>query len=710
MFSRLLILAAILNIVFCGRHEHNPERSLKGQICFEKSVERTNFKGVFNAASSPSEEPRCHDMLLHHDRRIEILDDPGTAEHFPKNVGLSLTAKDLELADSNTLDVKVRIKKKGRKANPCCAPSTIPAKIRFKDNIVKAIKSDHQSLYAKLFGELVQDEKEEQLSHSSRRGGASLTDDADDISDAMQNLFGKDKKKNAAESHKDEKTQKRSAEGEICFEPSLEERSFKGVFKYTASVPKKSLRCHAMLLHHDRRIEILDDPGTAEHFPKNVGLSLTAKDLELADSNTLDVKVRIKKKGRKANPCCAPSTIPAKIRFKDNIVKAIKSDHQSLYAKLFGELVQDEKEEQLSHSSRRGGASLTDNADDISDDMRNLFGKDKKKDAAESHKDEKAQKRSAEGEICFEPSLEERSFKGVFKYTASVPKKSLRCHAMLLHHDRRIGILDDRGTVGNFPKNVGLSLTTKELELADSNTLDVKVRIKKKGRKANPCCAPNTIPAKIRFKDNIVKAIKSDDQSLYAKLFGELVEDEKEKHQSNKRRGPSPTDDVDDNAMRNLFEEKGAKTAAPSRTAKGAGNDLSETFDKGEICVNHDKQLTKKMKKELGISDFGQEHECSPFVLSRAPQGLLLKTGLFSVTAYQPQNVKFSGELLEVVDNIEMGSNARRTQGHYLVLNMHIKGRSGKTVRVMGWFNVENDGDRKKLKGILSDNIDNSLY
>ncbi|KAF4721255.1 hypothetical protein FOZ63_003289 [Perkinsus olseni] len=300
--------------------------------------------------------------------------------------------------------------------------------------------------------------------------------------------------------------------------------------------------------------------------------------------------------------------------------------------------------------------------------------------------------RSSEGvgEVCFKHSVEERSFKSVFEYSPLSSEQSLHCHKMKVRRDQRIELIGEPA----WPSDVGLSLAGRELKMVDNNVFEGKVRVKKKGRKENPCCPPNTIPATIKLRGRVDEVLAGENEDMYMKLFGEVAQGWKVP-----QGGPSDEEDVDDlgGSLQNLFEESKVDAQKPQ----------VEPFRgiiKGNLCVKNNKQLSERAKEDLEIDiKDTDKYSCRHFHLSSTKKGLRLQTPLFGVTESLGEPVSFGGEPLEVINNQGMGA-----KNHYVVVNMHLMGVSGESVEVMGWFDVKPASARETLKTVMENDIYNS--
>ncbi|KAF4726556.1 hypothetical protein FOZ62_031178 [Perkinsus olseni] len=295
-----------------------------------------------------------------------------------------------------------------------------------------------------------------------------------------------------------------------------------------------------------------------------------------------------------------------------------------------------------------------------------------------------------DGEVCFKHSVEERSFKGVFEYSPLSSKQSVHCHKMKVRRDQRIELIGEPA----WPRDVGLSLAGRDLKMVDNNVFEGKVRVKKKGRKVNPCCPPNTIPATIKLRGRVDEVLAGENEDMYMKLFGEVAQGWKVP-----QGGPSDEEDVDDlgGSLQNLFEESKVDAQKPQ----------VEPFRgiiKGNLCVKNNKHLSERVKEELEIDiKDTDKYSCRHFHLSSTKKGLRLQTPLFGVTEAFGEPVSLSGEPLEVINNQGMG-----TKNHYVVVNMYLMGVSGESVEVMGWFDVKPASTRETLKTVMENDIFNS--
>ncbi|KAF4746357.1 hypothetical protein FOZ63_019275 [Perkinsus olseni] len=240
--------------------------------------------------------------------------------------------------------------------------------------------------------------------------------------------------------------------------------------------------------------------------------------------------------------------------------------------------------------------------------------------------------------------------------------------------------------------------------MVDNNVFEGKVRVKKKGRKGNPCCPPNTIPATIKLRGRVDEVLAGENEDMYMKLFGEVAQGWKAP-----QGGLSEEEDVDDlgGVLQNLFEESKVDAQKPQvEPFRGIIKVSSSECGglAGNLCVKNNKQLSERVKEELEIDiQDTDKYSCRHFHLSSTKKGLRLQTPLFGVTEAFGEPVSLSGEPLEVINNQGMG-----TKDHYVVVNMHLMGVSGESVDVMGWFDVKPASDRETLKTVMENDIFNS--
>ncbi|EER14417.1 hypothetical protein Pmar_PMAR021170 [Perkinsus marinus ATCC 50983] len=270
---RLILTVGGLSTGFASL-THKAGRFLQGNVCFEDSVERESFRNVFTNPTSPSgQSVHCHKMKVYRDQRIELVEEPG----LPKEVGLSLTGRDLTMVRDNVFTVKVRVKKRGRKGHPCCPPNTIPATIELEGTVEESLQGDNVDMYMKLFGDVA-------------RGWGVRVPSPTTVPVNEYDI------------------------GEVCFAEEIPQ------------VDSKPGQCHKMHLKPDYRINLLD--GGLK------GLSLSPKGLIMTDENVFHGKVRVKDKRLRGT-----RSIRATIKLDGSIRELSEGDTQKVYSMIFGHLV-----------------------------------------------------------------------------------------------------------------------------------------------------------------------------------------------------------------------------------------------------------------------------------------------------------------------------------------------------------------------------------